>query len=327
MTPELSIIIPVYNVKQWLPACMASILSQTFTNWELLLIDDGSTDGSGELCDDYAFKDKRVTVIHKANAGVSAARNDGMDIAKGEFLTFVDSDDELGTASTLEENIKILKENPQVDIVQFPWSKVKDGRIIKSYNISNCQILKTEDEMLASMGNFELTYQIWQKIYRKPIIDGTRFTDMKIGEDGWFLMDILPEIQGIYLSHSGMYRYNVRETSAMRTMDATKKFDEFKMNYRLFLKLCNTDIATENSKAKLFYAVIEHICTAKALGINYDFHSEIEKMKAYTPHLNQIFHHLKKSYKKYLLQTKLYGLDYTVNKWTNQLRKQFSVSQ
>ena len=91
--PQISIIVPVYNSEKYLGACIDSILSQSFRDIELILVDDGSRDSSSRICDDYAQKDGRVKVIHKANGGVSAARNDGLDIAKGEYITFIDSDD------------------------------------------------------------------------------------------------------------------------------------------------------------------------------------------------------------------------------------------
>lgn len=93
MNSIISIIIPVYNAEKTLSRCVNSILNQTFQDWELLLIDDGSTDRSGELCDEYASKDQRIKVFHKTNGGVSSARNIGLDYAKGEWITFIDSDD------------------------------------------------------------------------------------------------------------------------------------------------------------------------------------------------------------------------------------------
>ena len=93
MSPEISVIVPVYNVEKYLSECIDSILAQTFRNFELILIDDGSKDKSGEICDGYALKESRIKVIHKENAGVSEARNSGLEMAIGEYITFNDSDD------------------------------------------------------------------------------------------------------------------------------------------------------------------------------------------------------------------------------------------
>lgn len=92
--PLISVIVPVYNVEKYLPRCIDSIIDQTFKNFELLLIDDGSKDKSGEICDEYAKRDNRIKVFHKENGGVSSARNVGLDSAKGEWIIFCDSDDE-----------------------------------------------------------------------------------------------------------------------------------------------------------------------------------------------------------------------------------------
>lgn len=91
--PKVSIIVPVYKAEKYLNRCIDSILAQTFTDWELLLIDDGSTDRSGDICDEYAKKDTRIRVFHKENGGVSSARNLGLDSAQGEWVTFIDADD------------------------------------------------------------------------------------------------------------------------------------------------------------------------------------------------------------------------------------------
>ena len=91
--PIVSVIVPVYNTEKYLPECIESVLFQSYTDFELLLIDDGSTDGSGLICDEYARKDFRIKVVHKSNGGVSSARNEGLDIARGEYVCFVDSDD------------------------------------------------------------------------------------------------------------------------------------------------------------------------------------------------------------------------------------------
>lgn len=93
--PLVSIIVPIYNAEKTLRRCIDSILSQTFSDWELLMIDDGSTDQSGTICDQYAIKDKRIKVFHKKNGGVSSARNLGLDNARGEWITFVDADDQI----------------------------------------------------------------------------------------------------------------------------------------------------------------------------------------------------------------------------------------
>ena len=139
--PAISIIIPVYNAENYLRRCIDSVLSQSFTDFELILVDDGSKDKSPQICDEYASQDTRVRVIHKANGGVSAARNDGLDIAKGEYITFIDSDDwvERDYLSTLSNyrdydivffSHRLIYEDGYPECVEFndisKWAYVKD---------------------------------------------------------------------------------------------------------------------------------------------------------------------------------------------------------
>ena len=122
---KFSIIVPVYNVKDYLGECLDSILSQTYRDFEMILVDDGSTDGSGELCDQYAAQDERIRVIHQSNQGLSAARNNGIARAKGEYLMFVDSDDYFLRRDALE----LLAERADgCDLVAFDWREIPDGK-------------------------------------------------------------------------------------------------------------------------------------------------------------------------------------------------------
>ena len=114
-SPKISIIVPVYNVEQYLENCINSVLNQSFRNFQLILVDDGSKDSSGEICDRFVLKDSRVKVIHKPNAGVSAARNAGIDIATGQFICFIDSDDWIES----EYLQKIVDEIYDFDILFF----------------------------------------------------------------------------------------------------------------------------------------------------------------------------------------------------------------
>lgn len=115
----LTIIVPIYNTENYLSECIDSILNQSYKDIELILINDGSTDNSSSICDEYSSKDKRIKVIHIENRGVSYARNTGLSIAKGEYITFVDSDDFVSNDIYLE-NIKILEQNLSIDLIQIP---------------------------------------------------------------------------------------------------------------------------------------------------------------------------------------------------------------
>ena len=118
--PKISVIVPVYNVERYLRRCIDSILAQTFTDFELLLIDDGSKDSSGEICDEYAAKDSRIIVFHKENGGVSSARNVGLDNVRGEWVAFVDADDKIS-----DGYFHICEEHENADVVVKPFYIIK----------------------------------------------------------------------------------------------------------------------------------------------------------------------------------------------------------
>ncbi|MDD4608609.1 MAG: glycosyltransferase, partial [Bacteroidaceae bacterium] len=119
MIPTLSIIVPVYRVEAHLAACIESILSQSYTNFELLLVNDGSPDTCGDICEQYAAKDKRIKVIHQENGGLSAARNSGIEQAKGIYITFVDSDDTIAPHTYLS-NMQLLLNDSSIDLLEYP---------------------------------------------------------------------------------------------------------------------------------------------------------------------------------------------------------------
>lgn len=182
--PELSIIVPVYKVEPYLRRCIDSILAQTFRDFELILIDDGSPDNCGAICDEYAAKDSRIIVIHQKNQGVSAARNAGLDIAKGTYLGFVDSDDWI-EPEMYETMIATAKEK-QVDVVACSCRMWDENG-----NTLGVELDKTGeyvgDELLSTIfvPPFNMGHVCWNKLYKTKVIQDCRFIqNVPIGEDG-----------------------------------------------------------------------------------------------------------------------------------------------
>ena len=135
---KISVIVPVYNTEKYLPRCIDSILAQTFTDFELLLIDDGSTDNSGRICGEYALKDKRIKVVHKENGGVSRARNLGIDNAQGEYLSFIDSDDYI--RPTMYSELIAIADKYNVDLVSSDIEL--NGKVLQNKTSSNKKLDK-----------------------------------------------------------------------------------------------------------------------------------------------------------------------------------------
>ena len=198
MNPAISVIVPVYNTEKYLRRCIDSILSQTlsqtFTDFELLLINDGSTDSSGEICDQYAAKDERVRVFHKENGGVSSARNVGLDEARGEWIAFVDSDDwvEFGyllafwqadcSADLLVGTAIIRKQDfPDRYCMLTPVGLLTDIKSFLSFTLGTC-----------------LMNVPWGKWFRRKLINTLRFnSSLYVGEDTFFLLHYLQKVQSI----------------------------------------------------------------------------------------------------------------------------------
>lgn len=215
----ISIVVPVYNVIEYLNKCVNSIKSQIEKEWELLLIDDGSTDGSGALCDELAKTDKRIRVIHKENGGVSSARNLGIDLAKGEYIMFVDSDD------WLEPDLcsQLLSAMPSADIAIGGCTIVNVDSAMEQ-KPSKAMILDKEGlgkkfDALFGKGLINMPFS---KLYKLEMVSGQRFDEtVKLGEDFLFNLEYLPKCQRIALVDTAGYDYN-----RMNENSATRKFRE-----------------------------------------------------------------------------------------------------
>ena len=184
MSMELSIIVPVYKVEKQLEQCIRSILNQSFTNFELILVDDGSPDKCGEICDEYEKKDKRIKVIHKKNGGLSDARNAGLDIAKGKYIGFVDSDDIIHPE--MYERMYNFINKYNVDIVQCKFKKFKsieDINKLSNINNTNIEYYTSKEAIMDMIDNNKINVNTWNKLYKRELFENERFPKGKIHED------------------------------------------------------------------------------------------------------------------------------------------------
>lgn len=166
MSPVVSIIVPVYNAEKTLRRCVDSILKQSYRNWELLLIDDGSIDASALICDNYTLSDKRIKVFHKINAGVSSARNIGLENARGEWITFVDSDDCVKDVY-LENLLGHVKET--IDLV-ISFAEIHGKEFIRKENYPSRLITQDNFDILFTESDMYWHTSPWSKLYRRKII-------------------------------------------------------------------------------------------------------------------------------------------------------------
>ena len=202
-----SFIVPIYNSESYLSQCLDSILAQSVDDYEVILVDDGSRDASGAICDEYAQRDSRIKVIHKKNAGLSAARNDGLDVARGEWVTFVDSDDWLEP-----DFLEVLIKNQEVDYIVtsinhccpdgFCEPEKFEG---KRYNVIDEAVFEKKNMLTAF-------FTAWSKFFNAKIINDNRLRfvpDVSPGEDTIFVFQYLSHIHSICLSDSPCYNWRV----------------------------------------------------------------------------------------------------------------------
>lgn len=215
--PQISVIIPVYNVEAYLERCLNSILSQTFDDWECICIDDGSVDGSGKILDAYAKKDSRFVVIHQVNSGVSFARNVGLKRAKGNFITFVDSDDWIDS-NTYEVAFRIA-EDKNVDLVQWAFKKNN----LKNFNLNEGFISLEKDWKY-------FTASMWCKLVRKTVIRSKNLTfpiGVRLSEDRLFSFQCYLNSKRAYYIPRAFYHYEIRGNSASHTITKEMLLEEF----------------------------------------------------------------------------------------------------
>lgn len=207
----ISIIVPVYNVENYLRECVDSILAQTYSNIEVILIDDGSKDNSGKICDEYAEKDKRVEVIHKENGGLSEARNTGLNRAKGEWIAFVDSDDFIDN-SMLDTLINLAKaNNAQLALCTFrpTTEQIKEGQnkkiqVFDRDELIYCYVNRVKD--------YCITNSVWDRLYKSELVKQVRFMPDRLNEDILYTMEVFLKVNKAIYTSEKFYQYrDIRE--------------------------------------------------------------------------------------------------------------------
>ncbi len=232
MTSKLSIIVPVYNVEHYLSLCLDSILNQLYRNIEILLINDGSTDNSWNICKKYQEKDSRIKCFIKENGGASSARNYGLKKATGDYITFVDSDDTV-SEDIYSSNMRILKNNTDIDFLIFPsifWYK-SPQQYLRTHEPF---LYKNKEKFLKELYyTREIAGTVCNKIFKRKLFDNISFEEGMIFEDRQILTQIIDISKCIYHSNCGLYYYWARDGSSLHREITT---------YRL-VSLCKATIS------------------------------------------------------------------------------------
>ena len=219
-SPLVSVIIPVYNVAPYLAESLDSVLHQTYEHLEVIIIDDGSTDGSGEICDSYAAKDGRIRVIHQENRGLSAARNAGLDIMTGEITAFLDSDDAYHISFIEKLLPGIFSEG--ADLAECSYAscrtteKMQAERARKKDRETKSEIYDRRNALRA-LADGTLSMHVWNKLYRRELWQNIRFPEGHVFEDLGTTYRIIDRCRRVYFENSPLYLYRVRAGSIANT--------------------------------------------------------------------------------------------------------------
>ncbi len=247
----ISVIVPVYNLEKYIEKCIISIVSQTYQDWELLLIDDGSKDHSLQICQDWAKKDKRIRVFHQENQGVSSARNFGLSLVQGEFLTFVDGDDWLDI-----ECFQVMMEKMRADVqmvsCDFCVEKEENCQHDTFYHKEEDGILPQEVCMADYYGNLLYTKTIWAKIYRTNLWEGIRFEKLKNYEDRLAIFEIIKRVHQVAFVKQAFYHYLQRGLGASHFVDENYYRDVLYVLDLSFSYACKQELVHKEEAGALY---------------------------------------------------------------------------
>lgn len=236
----ISVIVPVYNVEPYLRQCLDSLINQTYPKLEIILVDDGSTDLSGDICDSYASRDSRIKVLHKKNGGVSSARNSGLDIATGEFVAFVDSDDWM-ELNTYETCMSYVHRYPTLDVLSFALRECfPDGHTAPFIQAKEERSLR-DTEVIQHYARHELVWEyVCDKLWRREFIGSFRFPEGKTNEDAIFTLEIFSCSRRCEYHHTPTILYNYRKQrpgALTETISEKRILDQFSSQKDIVIKI------------------------------------------------------------------------------------------
>lgn len=239
MNSLISVIVPVYNAAKYLPECLRSICGQTYTDLEILLIDDGSTDGSGQICDSFAHQDNRVRVIHKCNGGVASSRNAGLRAVTGSYIMFVDSDDTID-----REMISVLYQRMCCDGSDMAICKhadvYADGRTTDEFCKWFENVVVSPEWIMEQIADGKrYSPALWGKLYKRDVLNDLTVPDLLCGEDMWLIPDIFSRCDLVSFVDRTLYYYYHRQGSITRAASDAVLLDSLRGHMRMVQHLLN----------------------------------------------------------------------------------------
>lgn len=290
---KISIIVPVYNVETCVSQCIESILNQDYINFELILVDDGSTDKSGAICDSYLRKDNRIKVIHQENKGLSGARNTGMDNCSGDYITFIDSDDAIAKNYLSLLYIALIESNADISaslsedvtnwddsITEFPIVKEQDERIVCDGKTACIRLY---------LGDTRITIGAHSKLYKRNVVNTLRFPLYKIHEDQHFTPKAFYNAERIVFLKAYNYFYRVRNDSITHKKFSLKRYDDI-----WAIEQC-IDYFTQHDEPEIINAAKEKKERLICIYSLYSRYDDVDIPKKYRRNLIYVLYKLRKS--------------------------------
>lgn len=234
-----SIIIPVYNCERIIQKSISSIISQSFESWELILVDDGSKDNSGLICDKFSAQDSRIKTCHINNGGPARARNEGLELAKGQYILFVDADDFL-EKDTLQKLYNIIENNkPELVIFSYYNDCIMNGTVqnnfVRRLKTGTCQSNQEFKQVYMDLDSRYMTYPVWNKVYSRQLINDCQAffpEDVHLAEDFVFNMRVYTAVQKVIMIDEPLYHYVFQASNSITQQFRKGKLKEFKKVYR-----------------------------------------------------------------------------------------------
>ena len=246
MNPMISVIVPIYNVEKYLARCVDSIVNQTYKNLEIILVDDGSPDRCPQMCDDYAEKDSRIKVVHKKNGGLSDARNAGMAVATGEYISFIDSDDYV--SDDFFECLLDAMNKENSDIAECSVVKLyEDNRFDEFSDDLSVKTYDTQDAMSALIAENPFHQHVWNKLYKTELVKNIPYAVGKLNEDEFWTYQVFGRANKVSKLNKTMYYYFQRNSSIMGVGYNIRRLDalEGKANRQKYIENNFPDLSTQ----------------------------------------------------------------------------------
>lgn len=253
--PNISVIVPIYNVEPYLRRCVDSLLQQSYADFELILVDDGSPDNCSAICDEYAAADKRVKVIHKTNGGLSDARNAGLQVAQGEYIAFVDSDDWV-TPNYLEQMLNTLIQTGAV-ICECAALRTEGSDVLPAVENSVSEVFDTVGALEQLIYDGAFHQHVWNKLYRRNVIADILFPKEKTNEDEFWTYQVFGNAKKVVKIPDVLYFYFQRPESIMGETYSLKRLDaiEAKVQRQRYIDTNHPQLSLQ-AKANLFGSCI-----------------------------------------------------------------------